>query len=89
MIYAAGQGKVDVMNYLLDHGIDVNQRYKHDTTLIMWAAGYGQLDAVKALIARGADPTLVDDRGKTALVVARDQRLADVTAYLESVMPAK
>jgi ankyrin repeat protein len=88
-MYAAGQGKVDVMNYLLDRGIDVNQRYKHDTTLMMWAAGYGQLDAVKALVARGGDPSLTDDRGKTALDVARTQRLADVVAYLESVTTAK
>ena len=36
----------------------------------MWAAGYGQADAVRVLVDAGADVTLEDDRGMTALTLA-------------------
>jgi ankyrin repeat protein len=36
----------------------------------MWAAAYGHLDTVKLLLARGADPRVADDRGKTAGTIA-------------------
>ena len=38
----------------------------------MWAAGQGNLDTVRMLLARGADPKARDDRGKTALVIATE-----------------
>jgi len=50
----------------------------------MWAAGQGQLDAVKLLLARGARRDLRDDRGLTAAEIARGAGQSAVVAALVS-----
>ena len=50
----------------------------------MWAAGQGQADTVKLLLARGARADLSDDRGVTALRMAQDGGHAAVVAQLQS-----
>ena len=63
---------------LLQAGVDVNRRYAHGLTALMWAAGYDasagvdDVDAtIKTLIEHGAALDLKDDRGKTAADIAR------------------
>ena len=63
---------------LIDAGVDVNRRYGHGLTALMWAAGPDasagneDVDAtLKALIDHGAVLDLKDDRGKTAADIAR------------------
>jgi len=49
----------------------------------MWAAGYGRIETVTALLAAGARADLKDDRGKTAADIAREQKheaVADLLA---------
>ena len=51
----------------------------------MWAAGYGHVDAIEALLASGARVDLRDNRGMTALMMASAQgHLAAVRKLLES-----
>jgi ankyrin repeat protein len=80
--YAAAEGQVDAVQLLLDRGVDVNQRYNHNLTALMWAAGYGKSDCLKLLLERGADPKLKDDRGKTAADIAAEQGYQAVAAML-------
>jgi hypothetical protein len=56
IVYAAGQGNAEALDALLASGIDVNAAYEHQLTALMWAAGQGQLEAVKlcSRAARGA-----------------------------------
>jgi ankyrin repeat protein len=49
----------------------------------MWAAGQGQAEAVKLLLARGARTDQRDDRGLTALEIARQAQQAPVVALLD------
>ena len=84
MTYAAGQGQTDIVVLLLQAGVDVNAVYAHDLTALMWAAGYGKTDTVKALLAAGAKPTLKDDRGKTALDIAREGKFDETVKLLEN-----
>jgi ankyrin repeat protein len=79
IIYAAGHGYAPVVAVLLQAGVDVNHRYAHGLTALMWAAGYDasagvdDVDAtIKTLIEHGAALDLKDDRGKTATDIARD-----------------
>ena len=67
------------MQLLLDHGVDVNARYGHDLTALMWTAGYteeaGIDDVTKVmnlLLDRGAHIDDRDDRGRTALMIAAE-----------------
>ena len=51
--------------------VDVNAAYDHQLTALMWAAGQGHTDAVTLLLERGARADVKDDRGLTALDMAR------------------
>ena len=69
-VYAAGNGHAEVLRMLLDAGVPVNRRYDNDLTALMWAAAYGRDEAVKLLLARGADGAARDNRGKSAADMA-------------------
>jgi uncharacterized protein len=84
MIYAAGQGQTAIVLLLLKAGVDPNSTYAHDLTALMWAAGYGKTETVKALLDAGAKPTPKDDRGKTALDIAREGKFEATEKLLES-----
>src|SRR5271166_4898152 len=63
---------------LIDAGVDVNRRYGHGLTALMWAAGHDagagvdDVDAtLKMLLDQRARRDLTDDRGKTAADIAR------------------
>ncbi|HEY8708225.1 MAG TPA: ankyrin repeat domain-containing protein, partial [Burkholderiaceae bacterium] len=83
IVYAAGRGHAAAVDALLASGIDVNATYEHQLTLLMWAAGQGHADVVKLLLARGARTDLRDDRGMSALDIARQTHQAESVAMLD------
>jgi ankyrin repeat protein len=64
--------------------VEVNARYKHQLTALMWAAASGSLPTVELLLQRGADAQARDDRGKTALDIATDERQAEIVRRLSA-----
>ncbi len=85
-IYAAANGETEILRRILDsdteYAVALDAQYAHDLTLLMWAAGYGNADAVKMLVDRGAEFNLTDDRGKTALMIAAENGHADAVSVL-------
>ena len=80
IVYAAGKGFTSIVRALLDAGVSAEQRYQHDLTALMWAAGHSNdvpeaegLETVKLLIERGAPLDAVDNRGRTALMTAAER----------------
>jgi ankyrin repeat protein len=65
--YAASGGHVPVIELLLDHSAYIDAESPNGTTPLMMAAMYGSPEAVKALIQAGADPTLRNQLGLSAL----------------------
>jgi outer membrane protein assembly factor BamB len=67
----------------LDQGADINAKARYDVTALFFAAGSGRLEAVKLLIARGADVNAQDSfyRG-TAADMAAGNGHTEVVIYL-------
>lgn len=73
--YAATGGHVPIIEYLLDQSAYIDAESPNGTTPLMMAAMYGSPEAVKSLIQAGADLTLKNQLGMTALDFAiRGQR---------------
>jgi ankyrin repeat protein len=51
---AAGEGHLEIVKLLLEHGADVNAKTAYETALHL-AAGEGHLEIVKLLLEHGAD----------------------------------
>jgi TonB family protein len=67
---------------LLESGVDPNAEIRSGTTLLMWAAWSGHLEAVELLLARGADPNAKDPTGVTVLMGAAHKGHAEVVRVL-------
>jgi len=65
--YAATHGHLEVMNLLLEENAYIDAGSPNGSTPLMMAARYGTPEAVKLLLEAGADPTLVNDLGLSAL----------------------
>ncbi len=82
-LYAAmHQHHLDIVKYLLDQRADVNQRYSQYTPLTF--AIHHFPEAVSLLLAKGADITLTDPSGKTALALAQEKGNTEVVKLLRN-----
>jgi len=69
--YAATGGHVNVMQLLIDHDAYIDAASPNGSTPLMMAAMYGTDDAVKLLLAAGADANLKNELGLKAEDFAR------------------
>jgi uncharacterized protein len=77
--YAAARGFALIVRRLLDAGVDARRAYGNDLTALMWAAGHEEgvgarsaLDVIGLLLDAGAPLDAVDNRGRTALMMAAE-----------------
>ena len=61
---------VSALKASLQAGADANARGEHDTSLLMYAAGFGSLESMQALLASGADVNAANSQKATALLWA-------------------
>lgn len=78
---AAGEGRLEVVRYLLDEGADVNAREQFGDTALTEAVFNGQMAAVKELLFRGAHINAIGDGG-TALDIAINRNHTAITDLL-------
>ncbi|KAF5584289.1 ankyrin repeat [Fusarium subglutinans] len=67
LCYSAGEGHLDIVKLLLDHGADIELTSIHEETPLSLAAQRGRVDVVRLLLAHGANIDAKNWRGKTAL----------------------
>jgi ankyrin repeat protein len=82
LFIAAGEGRSDVVRYLLAEGADVNAREQFGETALTEAAYYGHVAVVKDLLLRGADINAIGNDG-TALDIALNRNNAAVADLLK------
>ena len=83
LVYAAGMGHTEVVERLLQAGAPVDETPVDALTPLMWAAGQGHVETVKLLLAKGANKLLKDERGLTAMDMAKEAKHAPVVVILE------
>jgi len=71
----------DIVNYLIQYGINKNKVYKNIFTPLTYAA-YTHIDQVKFLVERGADINVTDGYGHTPLMIAAGYGKYDTVRYL-------
>ena len=77
LIYQSTMKKGDIrqITTLLNKGADINSTDKQGKTVLWWAAFNGNLQLVRILIDRKADPTIADTMGRKPLDIAADLAL--------------
>lgn len=86
---AARGGNVEALVILQSTGLDVDHKGPAKSTALIWAAYYGQLEAVEYLIAQGADLTEVDVAGQDALRNAELGGFPEVADAIRAHMEAQ
>ena len=87
--YAASRGHIPMIDLLLEHHAYIDAESPNRTTPLMMAAGYGSVQATRILLRAGADATLKNAEGLTALDFAMGFGKADSAAALRAAATAK
>lgn len=82
ILTAVWDGRRDVVEALLDHGVDVNTVDRSGQTLLMVAVRRGHVALARSLIQRGGDVTLRMSSSLTAWHLAKDRYMLDFAEEL-------
>lgn len=75
--------ELNCVRVLIDAGADVNARNEEGITPLMNAAWFGCRDSVRELLRRGADASLRDSKGRSALDLAVERNHKDIEKLLK------
>lgn len=73
LCYAADYGQTDIIEYLAQHGADVNVKDKYGISPLLAAIYEGHTEAVKMLLKQGASKTGSSPDGRTYLECAENE----------------
>ncbi len=77
-------GNLDMFNYMLEHGVDINATTRRSGfTPLMAAVCYGRIDIVKILIAKGVKQNVKDSKGFRAVDFARKMNKKSILKLLD------
>ncbi len=92
LMWASGYKELEVVQYLINKGADINAKIDNGRTALMWASMKGHLEVVKALVegksgllsmfSKGADINAKTNYGETALILASMKGHLEVVKYL-------
>ena len=82
LIHAADNGKLEIVQLLLDKGANINYSSYIGGTSLLYAAGSGYLDIVQLLLDEGADINLSNNNGDTSLIIAAKYKNIEVVKLL-------
>ena len=81
--HAADCGHLHIVQYLVDHGANINQgiKYNDGVTPLYMACRRGHLSVTELLLGRGADPTITSSEGATTLMIASYYGFPDCVSF--------
>ncbi|RJX40207.1 ankyrin repeat domain-containing protein [Paenibacillus pinisoli] len=79
---AVHSNQLDVFNLLVQHEADINVRDQRSDNPLLYAGAEGLLPFVRAAVAAGADTTLTNRFGGTALIPAADRGHVEIVEEL-------
>jgi ankyrin repeat protein len=84
--YAATGGRVEIILLLLDENAYIDAESPNKSTPLMMAAMYGSTAAVRALLEAGADPTLRNELGLSAVDFAQRANRPDAAETIAAAI---
>jgi len=87
--YAATNSRLDVMRLLLDKFAYIDAASPNGSTPLMMAAMYGNSSAVKLLLEAGADPTIKNQLGLTAIDFAQQVKRVESAEIIAAFVRAR
>ena len=84
---ACGYGSYEAAEALCAHGAELDARDNNQSTPLIFAAYGGSTKICEMLLALGADPSLKNRYGETALDKARRNNKPECAALLQPVTP--
>ena len=85
LIRAAEDGRLDLVNELLQAGGNPNAKSDGDVTVLMWAAARGHIEVVTALLEFGAEPNARTRKGRTAEDIALQEGYESIAVLLRGL----
>jgi len=82
LIFAAREGHIEVVKYLLEKNAAVNHPDKYGQTPLVWASAEGKPDVVSILLEASADIEAEDNDGQTPLIWASSEGRSQVVEIL-------
>jgi len=86
--YAASKGHTAMMRVLIENDAYIDAESPNGTTPLMMAAYYATPNAVKLMLEEGADPTLQNQDGQTALAMAASKDKLLSVKYIRAFIEA-
>lgn len=84
LLIASGLGLGDIIQMLVDYGVDVNARGKNGRTPLMAAVEFNHVNAAKVLLKNKANPKAQDSEGESIMSIAKDKGNNEIIALLNN-----
>ena len=77
LIYASMNNHIHLVEYLIDHGANIDLKNSYGNTALICATKFGNLEIAKLLVERGANLDLENQEGKKAIDYASNPDIRD------------
>lgn len=82
LLNASMNGHTDIARLLIEKGMNINQKFENNWTLLHHATQKGKMDIITLLLEKGVDVTAKNDKGETAKDIAYENGMIELARML-------